>query len=174
MRIGQRGVHVESSLKFFVDAQYAGAAGIARFVDPYLNENLAFRLDEARRKLQASRSANVRQFLLDSVGATSVEIEAFGLDKVADTRIETAYVLHGYVFAPVSRWREAWNVAELNDDCCRGWCCATPEEVPAGPGARVAVLSRLFSIGPARASGNPPALEGDEILPGHEQVNIEN
>ena len=57
-------LHVESSLKFFVDAlseadasASALEASMSRFVGPFLHENFAWRLAEARRRVQMIRGS---------------------------------------------------------------------------------------------------------------------
>lgn len=94
--------HWESHVKYFVyvprgdSAPELGAnptgiksdAGLARFVGPFLGENLLHRVAELRRKLSLSQAPAVRTFLAGRFGAAEAEVRA-----------ESA--VRGYVFHPL-------------------------------------------------------------------------
>ncbi|CAE8640970.1 unnamed protein product [Polarella glacialis] len=159
-------LHVESSLKFFVDAIPVGAGldterpSLSRFVGPFLHENFAWRLEEAKRKLRCTQSTAVHAYLQEQLG---------------ELPVRSTYFLKGFIFRPLCDFRPAkpWSTpAELNGSCPLGWFTSSLEELseklslsPGGGGGggalpRVAVLPKLFWLGPAEARGDPPAIPG--------------
>ncbi|CAK0866713.1 unnamed protein product [Prorocentrum cordatum] len=162
-------LHVESSLKFFIDAVPARAlqdelASMSRFVGPFLHENFAWRLAEARRKLGSSSSEAVLKFIQARLG---------------DAPVRSAYFLKGFVFRPLEDFRAgtAWRTPpEVNAGCCVGWYTSSLDDLSASlpAGARAAILPKLFWLGPAEAHGSPPAVpEACGLRGGQDSVPVE-
>ncbi|CAE7032995.1 mut-7 [Symbiodinium natans] len=156
-------LHVESSVKFFADASHAEPklkSCASSYVGPFLHENLAWRLAEARRKITSTRSASVQAYLQKEFG---------------DVAVRSVYFLKGYIFKPLE---EFWSwgrhlrdpPAEVNADSATGWYTTQVSQAmeAISPGARLAVLPKLFWLSPAVASGDPPVILGDE-LPGQQE-----
>ncbi|CAE7424040.1 mut-7 [Symbiodinium sp. CCMP2592] len=156
-------LHVESSVKFFADASDAEPklkSCASSYVGPFLHENLAWRLAEARRKITSTRSSSVQEYLQKEFG---------------DVSVRSVYFLKGYIFKPLE---DFWSVpgrllrdppAEVNAACATGWYTTQVSEAmkAVSPDARLAVLPKLFWLSPAVASGSPPVILGDE-LPGQQ------
>jgi len=171
-------LHVESSLKFFVDAIPAAAldsadcatedgvsmrGSMARFVGPFLHENFAWRLNEAHRKLKSTTSSSVRSYLHTQLGKLPVR---------------SAYFLKGFIFRPLKDFRPGfpWETPpELNAACPCGWYTSCVEELERVvlPGARLAVLPKLYWLGPAEAEGDPLRVVGCELPSQSDPVPVE-
>ncbi|CAJ1395610.1 unnamed protein product [Effrenium voratum] len=128
-------LHVESSVKFFADAssEEAPDLGTSSYVGPFLHENLAWRLAEARRKVTCTESLSVQDFLRRELG---------------QVQLRSVYFLKGS-----TGWYTTDISAALN----------------LTPGARLAVLPKLFWLGPAVARGDPPVILGED-LPGQQEA----
>ncbi|CAL1136847.1 unnamed protein product [Cladocopium goreaui] len=156
-------LHVESSVKFFADASSEVPqmpACTSSYVGPFLHENLAWRLAEARRKVTCTESASVQEFLRKELG---------------EVQIRSVYLLKGFIFQPLDDFLTSRRLcnppAELNPECSTGWYATNIKEAVAKmvPGARMAVLPKLFWLSPVVASGEPPQIWGEE-LPGQQEA----
>eukprot|EP00434_Breviolum_minutum_P018130 symbB.v1.2.015993.t1/scaffold1193.1/size133507/12 len=155
-------LHVESSVKFFADATSEAPQMppcTSSYVGPFLHENLAWRLAEARRKVTCTESASVQEFLRKELG---------------DVQIRSVYLLKGFIFQPLDHFLTSRRLrdppTELNPECSTGWYTTDIKDVVAkmAPGARMAVLPKLFWLSPVVASGDPPQIWGEQ-LPGQQE-----
>ena len=65
---------------------------------------------------------------------------------------------------------QLWLSVAICEECSTGWYATDIKEVVAkmAPGARMAVLPKLFWLSPVVASGDPPQIWGEE-LPGQQE-----
>jgi len=162
-------LHVESSVKFFADAT-STTSGVSEcctscYVGPFLHENLAWRLSEARRKVKSTESGLVRSYLQRQFG---------------ELPVRSVYLLKGYIFKPFQQFFGHTRPLrapppELNAECLTGWyttnITAMVQCLPSD--SLLAVMPKLFWLSPGVATGNPPMIFGEDLPAQHEPVPVE-
>eukprot|EP00435_Cladocopium_sp_Y103_P073710 s223_g44.t2 len=133
---------------------------LSSYVGPFLHENLAWRLAEARRKVTCTESASASRHAVQ-LHAKLKEVQEFLRKELGEVQIRSVYLLKGFIFKPLDDFLTSRRLrkppAELNPE---PW-----QET----GARMAVLPKLFWLSPVVAAGEPPQIWGEE-LPGQQEA----